>query len=252
MYATTHLYIYQSFALNGANLFCDSGVTCYIYCYSDGCFNISSATGSGTYLVNCASNLISNILCPDESDLAEVNYHLTNIDFENDLPSILVNQLLINSNKDDNIFDIGDTMCKSDTNGVLEINCADDSECSGAGTQSYLNKAVCCGGYNGCYNPFISTTINSFSGINYPNDTLGIRCGGYQSCRDSSSISSSTDHLEIIGENYDETSGQTVDIHCGAYISCYHTILTGLLLLFLLSFCLFFWIFMCHFHVLLF
>ena len=162
MYATTFLYTGAAFSLNGADLYCDSGVTCYIYCQSDGCFNISSATGSGTYTVDCQYNLNANILCPDDSDLDEVQYHLSNIDIENDLPSVLINQMLLHSNKDNGMFDYGDTMCSSDKNNALQTNCGDASECSNVGTQSYLNKALCCSSLYGCYNPCVSTTISSF------------------------------------------------------------------------------------------
>ena len=101
IYNSSTVYAYQAFALSAANLFCVSGQTCVIECWNYGCANISSATGDGTYDVDCSQNLISNILRNSTTD--DITYALS-IGINNDLPSKLIEALISpNTNLNDDL-----------------------------------------------------------------------------------------------------------------------------------------------------
>ena len=155
IYKSSTIVAYQDFSLIGVNLHCSSGQSCRIKCYGYGCANISSATGSGTYNAICAYNYVSNILCNGSSSSGNVVDGIT-IDFDNDLPSTLVNTLInININSDADNVDHDDLRFQDDVYllyknvsnpNVLGINCGNYQECT-YNRLNYDNKAICCTAY---------------------------------------------------------------------------------------------------------
>ena len=184
MYISLTLGASQDYALKNANIYCDSGQTCSIECYGYGCANISSATGNGTYNITCTYNLVPNILC-SSNDIADG----LSIDIEKDLPSALIGSLM-NPNIDDNLQYNNDvySMYQNLSHGsILGINCGDVSECSST-SLNYINKAIGCTSFNGCYNATVSLTVNNSQHNNYNYSTnhsivnlMSIYCGGVSS-----------------------------------------------------------------------
>ena len=154
MHKSSSIHAYQDFALNGANLYCETGQTCTIYCYSYGCANISSANGNGIYSVDCRYNIISNILC-NTSNHDAINALAIDFDHDLSLPCQLI-ETLINFNIEDDlnndncneIYLLYKNLLDSDIN-VLGINC-DFRDCNFQ-TINYINQTICCTGSDGCY-----------------------------------------------------------------------------------------------------
>ena len=217
MYNSTKINAEASFGLNGAKLYCDSGQTCEINCFSYGCANISSATGEGNYSVDCRYNLISNILCSNTS--RDIDYRLT-FDINNDLPSDLIEEMInpdINFNdnvNDDELYLMYKNL--SNPNDVLGINCGDYRQCYNDSMLNYINQAIVCSSYEACKNGSGLLKIND-TYIAPGNNLVGIYCVGGGSC--------SNNQFEIkkpVG-----VDSNTFSIYCNGDSACTHATLTA-------------------------
>ena len=193
MYKSSIIGTEQHFGSAGANLYCETNETCTIQCREYGCANISSATGNGTYIVDCGNNFVLNILCNTSNNVTQF---APKMDFKNDdnIPSILIEYLYTprrNNIEDDlnwqkyNIYFMYKNFSKHG------INCGDYGECYNR-TLNYTNKAICCTSCGACWdgNAFLTIDINStLNGFDYGyghdyDYPIAIDCSDGYSCGD--------------------------------------------------------------------
>ena len=241
MYSSSGLFLRGFASLYGAKLYCDNNQTCKIECHDFGCYNVLSISGNGTYSINCAYNLVPNILCDggdnyDSSGIIETVLH--------ELGNVSSGDSNYNSNY--NVLEIGFkdvdalSLC-SNSSTLLGINCGDayDGECE-YDTLSYINKAICCSSHSGCLDASATLTLTSYlsntmvSDIYKSRDLIGIYCGATHSCytSDYASVMQIVDNYNY-NYNYDSniinTTLQNIDfdILCSGYKSCQNLNILG-------------------------
>ena len=208
MYSSSIIHGYGFSSLNGAKLYCEEGQTCEISCYDYGCYNVSSMSGNGNYSIDCRYNLVSNILCNEE---------------EGDDDDIMIGELE-NIIKSD--FKHVDTLSLCTNSSLLGINCGDFHECENDTLLNYENNAICCTSYAGCRYTSASLSVNvSSNTMDKLVDTIGIYCGGSQSCRDGRS---GTEIFIVNNVNIDNhNSSASFDIFCDGIYSCWNLDISG-------------------------
>ena len=217
MHKSSKIYARQDFALIGANVFCATGQTCTIECVSYGCANVFSATGDGTYSVDCTKNSVSNIFCNTSNNIT----HALVIDLDNDLPSELI-ETMIDPDINDDLKSQNEVylMYKNLSN----FNCGDYQECENERLNS-SNQAIICSGEKSCQygSGLLTINFNSTIAINSSN-LIGIYCGGYIGCEDEHSP---TNQFVINKSSLNPWLKFESDIHCDGFAGCRRVILNG-------------------------
>ena len=213
IFVSSSLYAQGFASLSGANLYCEKGQTCTIYCHAYGCYNISSINGNGTFDTRCAHNKVSNVLCNETQD-----------DATDDISIGALNNL------SSDIMDIGFedvdalSLCSNLNSSMLGINCGDYEECQNDAL-NYTYKAICCSGAYGCEYSSATLTVTNLSNINVSDNIIGIYCHGSGSCQDI--ISGNKKFMIQESADYGCNISQSYNIFCDGYFACLYLDLSG-------------------------
>ena len=217
---SVNLYFYGGYTGYDTTVVCDNGDICNIYCFDNGCNDLSLASVGGVFNITCEIGSYNSSICPNETSYALTeNSLIKNAEFE----WLDVINLYSSFNTPTQEAQFVDTICQN-TN---TINCDDynDDECQSTFTN--YNGSICCSGKFSCDYISIITHNNISSNNNNNIYNSSHRCDGAASCAYSTlkAINGGNIHSTAHqGAIYSTIKGTNEsNIFCNSYQACYES-----------------------------
>lgn len=180
---------------HGATVFCNSGSICNIYCYEDGCNDLTLTSLGGNFNVSCDNSAFSSDVCPNGEIFSSLVIYT-------EYPRL--------TDEED-----PDTICDASITGA--INCDQWNECDNSALTNY-DGPICCTAESTCNSNADLQTYNI-------SNTTAIRCDGESSCEFSNVKAVNGGNIYLTA--YFAAEGATIattmeyNIECTGLQSCY-------------------------------